>query len=67
MLTLKAVNKAIAAAGGKEQLVKGAGYFYFVNVGKHNAPSSGVYVYRLNQLTLQRWLHELEKKREELL
>lgn len=40
-LTLKSVNKAIKSLGGKETLVKGAGYFYFVSVGPGNTPSSG--------------------------
>lgn len=64
-LTINAVNKAIADRGGKEKLVRGIGYYYFVNVGKHGVPSSGVYVQKLNQLTLDQWLQELKEKRAE--
>ena len=64
-LTINAVNKAIADRGGKEKLVRGIGYYYFINVGKHSVPSSGVYVQNLNQLTLSQWLAELEEKRRE--
>jgi hypothetical protein len=64
-LTLRTINAEIARRGGKETLVRGEGYFYFVNVGWRQEPSSGVYVYRLNELTLDQWLGELGDKRIE--
>jgi len=57
-LTLRRINAAIAAIGGREQLVRGKGYFYFVGGNAASWPRSGVYVYRLNALTLDQWLAE---------
>ena len=74
-LTLKKVNKAIASYG--YELVRGEGYFYFVplndnyaslDLGEDNyqPQSDSVYVYRLNHLTLENWVNELETKIENL-
>jgi hypothetical protein len=60
MLTLKAVNKAIAAHGIKAELVKGADFFYFTGVAVGKLDSTKVYVTRVNDLPLQRWLDELD-------
>lgn len=64
-VTLSKVNREIARQGGTETLVKGYGYFYFINCGARRVPSSGVMVYRINQLTVEQWLLELAKKRAE--
>ena len=56
MITLRTVNKAIAHLGDIE-LVKGNGYFYFVGEDV-NVWAEGVYVYRLNELSLERWIEE---------
>lgn len=57
-LTLNAINKALAAKGCGERLVKGNGYWYFAEGKAHFWPSSSVLVYRLNDLTLEQWLEE---------
>lgn len=59
------VNAAIRAQGGREKLVRGAGYYYFQNM-SNGAPSSGVYVYRASELSVERWLEELKEKRTEV-
>ena len=55
MLTLKKVNKAIKDKGYDAELVKGDGYFYFSGEDVSLCFEQGVYVYRLNQLTLEHW------------
>jgi hypothetical protein len=60
-MKLATVNKAIAAAGIKLELVKGAGYFYFVALDPtwlSDMPS--VMVYRLNDLTAAQWMDEAQ-------
>lgn len=60
MLQIKTVNKAIAHMGDIT-LIKGDGYFYFagdnVDIG-----STGVYVFSLNQLTLEQWICEANSR-----
>jgi len=60
MLTLKAVNKAIAARGIKAELIQGDGYLYFVGDDVEYAHTTSVSVCRLNHLTLERWMQELD-------
>lgn len=60
MLTLETVNAAIAAKGIAAELVKGAGYFYFVGDAVENAFTTSVYVYRVYHLPLDQWLAELD-------
>jgi hypothetical protein len=58
-LTLKTVNKAIAAEGLGVMLVKGEGYFYWLDANNEaliNAES--VMVYALNHVDLAFWLRE---------
>jgi len=75
MLTLKKINKAIASYG--YELVRGKGYFYFVplndnfkclSLGDYNyqPQEMSVTAYRLNHLTLESWINELEFKIENL-
>jgi hypothetical protein len=64
-LTLKKVNAAIAERGGKEVLVKGDGYFYFADGDAYDWDSSGVYVFTLNELPLERWIEEWQDRRDE--
>lgn len=58
-VTLAAVNAAIKAAGGGEQLFKGDDYFYF---GEGTAESwrngTMVMIPRLNDWTIEQWLDE---------
>lgn len=57
-ISLNQVNKALKAKGVSTELVKGDGYFYFIGKEvEHNATTS-VYVYRLNELSLDGWLNE---------
>ena len=61
MLTLKAVNKAIAARGIKAEIVQGDGYLYFFGDDVELADSTSVWgVCRLNHLSLERWMVELD-------
>jgi hypothetical protein len=60
MLTLKAVNKAIAARGIKAELVQGNGYLWFFGADVEYAQTTSVSVCRLNHLTLERWMSELD-------
>ena len=65
-LTLKSVSKAVTEAVGYElELIKGNGYFYFIGTEATPAdkdPStwygSSVYVMRLSDLSLERWISE---------
>lgn len=57
-VTIATVNKYLKAAGHDERLCRGNGYFYFVDGEAHLWPSSSVYVYSLNQLSVGDWLAE---------
>ena len=57
-LTLKTVNKALAAAGHAERLVQGDGYWYFAEGDTPRWPVTMVCIYRLNALTLEQWIAE---------
>lgn len=61
MLTLKAVNKAIAARGIKAELYQADGYLYFYGDDVDLAYTTSVAVCRLNHLTLERWMQELDE------
>lgn len=64
-ITLKTVNKAIHAEFPDISLVKGEGYFYLIPdndkglelIGSH--PSTSIYVYKLNELTVEQWLEDV--------
>ncbi len=63
MLQLRTINKALAARGhANVELVKGDGYFYFIGEDADQFYTSSVYVYRLNQLTLEQWINDYETK-----
>lgn len=59
-LTRTAIAKACVAAGlpADIELVKGNGYFYFWGHDVALWPSSSVYVFSLNDLTLDQWVNE---------
>lgn len=69
MVTIKQVNKALAAKGYKAELVRGDGYFYFWGPDTAKFEESGVYggVTRLSDLTVERWVEMFEEKREQAL
>jgi hypothetical protein len=52
----KQVNDALANAGKDERLVRGNGYWYFVEGNASGWFSSSVPVYRISDMTLRRWL-----------
>ncbi len=58
-LTLKYLNEKIAAPLGVE-LVKGAGYFYLLGDIMAHASQSGIYVYKVNDLTFDLWKDSIE-------
>lgn len=64
-LTIASINAAIKAKGGNEILYKGNGYFYFWEGDAPDWHSSSVMVYRLNDLTLEQWVNEWERMRDE--
>lgn len=59
-LTRTAIAKACVAAGlpADIELVKGDGYFYFWGHEVAMWPATSVYVYHLNDLTLEQWVQE---------
>ena len=64
-MTLNGFNRVLALSGHPEQLIKGRGYFYFINVGACKVPSTSICVARINDLTWEQWEDELTKAREE--
>lgn len=64
MLTIKSVNRAIAAQGHKEILCRGKDYFYFYDGEADNWFETIVPVCAINHLSLQQWLDSLEALRE---
>ena len=64
MLTLKAINKAIKDKGF--ELVKAKDYFWFFSFNPNNALYiTSVLVTRLNDLTLEQWVADLDDKIQE--
>jgi transcriptional regulator len=59
-LTLKYLNEKIAAPLGVE-LVKGEGYFYLLGDIMAHASQSGIYVYKINDLTFDGWKDSIEE------
>lgn len=55
-VTLRKVNDALAAAGHPERLVRGNGYFYFIDGAAFEWYSSSVYVSHLNAFTVEQWI-----------
>jgi hypothetical protein len=58
MFTLKKVNAAIAHL--HVELIRGNGYFYLLDFSGNPVDDSSIYVYRLNHLSLQRWVETVE-------
>lgn len=61
-VTLNAVNAAIRAAGGTEELVRGEGYFYFI--GGSSVWWDSVPVYHLTALSIDEWVAEWRDRRD---
>ena len=65
-ITINNINKALEAAGIKGELVKGEGYFYFFGESFDGCVEQGVYgVFRLTDLSVERWVQEAKAKIEE--
>lgn len=66
MLTLKKVNKHLHENGMPEdiELVKGEGYYYFAGGNTYAWKETGVYVYRLNHLSLEGYLDAYNELKE---
>ena len=58
MLTLKKINKALQDLGSQEILVKGEGYYYFIEGNSYDWNTSYVMVMTLNELSLEEWIAE---------
>lgn len=56
------VNRAIKARGREEKLTRGAGYYYFRDGTAAGWYSQSVYVYRADELSLERWMEEFDAK-----
>lgn len=50
------INAAIKKEGGHEKLVKGDGYWYFIEGDAYEWETSSVYVYNLNSYSLEEWM-----------
>ena len=55
-----AVNRALKLAGRSEKLVRGNGYYYFVDGEAFNWYSSSVSTCYADSLSLERWLDEFD-------
>jgi hypothetical protein len=55
-----AVNRALKLAGREEKLVRGNGYYYFINGAADGWRSVSVSVCYADSLTLERWLDEFD-------
>ena len=56
--TVSDVNKILARAGHSERLCKGAGYVYWRGGDVSEWTGSMIYVYRLSDLTIRRYLDD---------
>lgn len=64
MLTLKQVNEELKKYDA--ELVRGDGYFYFVGDTADYFTEQGVYVNKLNDLTMDQWVKEYQLKAMEV-
>ena len=63
-MRLSTVNKALAQAGIRAELVRGQDYFYFVGPDMDLTQETGVYgVQRLNDFPLSLWIQEAQARR----
>lgn len=63
-MRLSTVNKALAQAGIRAELVRGQDYFYFWGPDMDLARETGVYgVHRLNDFPLSLWIQEAQARR----
>ena len=55
---IRGINTYLRSKGVKEELVRGAGYFYFAGGDASSWPSTGVYVFNLDAFTPEEWYRE---------
>lgn len=61
-ISIKSINKEIAKLlGAGIELVKGAGYFYFIGANADTG-AGGVYVYKVSELSMAEWLEEAKER-----
>ena len=53
---IRSVNRALAEAGILGELVRGEGYFYFAGPSFFYSSGTSVYVYSVNDQTLEQWV-----------
>ena len=58
------VNRVLRQRGRLERLVRGRGYYYFAGGNSTNWPTCSVWVYRADDLTVERWLQEFDRLRQ---
>ena len=68
MLRLKSVNKKIQEKYPDLELIKGDAYFYFFSTNEkiYGLECTSVYVYKLNDLTLEQWIKEAKNINDQL-
>jgi hypothetical protein len=60
MINRRTINKALSSKGYSDKIFAGEGYFYFSGDTASKFPQSSVYVYRLNDLSLEQWVAAYE-------
>lgn len=60
MVTLKQINKALKNKGYEVELVRGEGYFYFFGNDADYLTSQGVYIPRLSDQSVEKWVEDFE-------
>jgi hypothetical protein len=60
-ITIAQVNAEIEKLGGKERLVNGRFCYYFADGDAHQWPETTVPVFRLNYWSLQEWVEEYKR------
>lgn len=63
--TASQVTRALEKAGFKAELVRGDGYWYFFGDDAESLTEQGVYgVYRIGELSVERWVEEFKSRKE---
>lgn len=64
-VTAATVNKELKRIGAEERLVRGNGYYYFMDGTAHMWRQTAVYVCYSDQLTLEQWMEEYHRLKSE--
>ena len=65
MSRLTDVNEALKARGEEPRLYRGKGYYYFAGGSAACWPTSGVYVNKAEEMTVDEWLDEYQRLKME--